>query len=186
MKNAQRLAGGLVDRLSEKTGIVAMRDRLLHPGTEDVLTLEVPGYKQTNTFSCAVTAGLMVLHTFRPRASVDRFYRWVNPHEENGAQPWKLIRALRRSKVGVSERNSLTWEDVHELISDGFPIITLVRTNDPEIDHWVVIYGVGVHPNRIFIAANGWPLIGRREYRWTEFESAWWRPRGYGLVCWGK
>jgi len=186
MKKEPEAAGNLWDRLSEKTGIVAMRDRLLHPGTPDTITLDIPGYKQTNTFSCAVTAGLMVLHTFQPSASVDRFYHLVNPDEETGAEPWKLVRALRQSKIGVSERCNLHWKDIQRSISDGFPIITLVRTKNPDVDHWVVIYGVGSDPDRVFVAANGWLLFGRREYQWHEFQSNCWRPQGYGLVCWGK
>ena len=174
-----------VDTISECTGYVAISDRLDHPDSRDVITLDIPGYRQTNTFSCAVTAGLMVLHTFHPRASVNSFYHAVNPSIEMGADSGQLIRALRRFRIGVSECDQLLWKDILETVSGGYPIITLVKSNDPDILHWVVLYGVGIRPNRVYVAGRGLPLIGKRAFLWREFRQLWADP-GYGLVCWGK
>ena len=174
-----------VDGLSERTGIRVLPDRLSHPNSDDVITLDVPGYFQANTFSCGVTAGLMVLHTFHPSRSKDRFYRRVDPCDSTSTA--QLVRALRQSRIGVGVRYDLSWDRVNRNVSDGYPIITVVKTGDEDVEHWVVIYGVGKKPNRVFIAANGCLWITRREYRWKELCSLW-PPegKGFGLVCWGK
>ena len=175
-----------VDGLSERTGIRVLPDWLSHPNSDDVITLDVPGYFQANTFSCGVTAGLMVLHTFHPSRSKDRFYRRVDPCDSTSTA--QLVRALRQSRIGVGVRYDLSWDRVYRNVSDGYPIITVVKTGDEDVDHWVVIYGVGKKPNRVFIAANGCLWIARREYRWKELCSSLWPPegKGFGLVCWGK
>lgn len=178
-------ASSAINTLSERTGYVAMPDRLAHPQTADVVTLDIVGYRQVNTFSCAVTAGLMVLHTFRPSASVNNFYNRVNPSPGMGAHSGQLVRALRCCGIGVGERDQLSWKDVHSNITKGYPIITLVKSNDPDILHWIVLYGVGIRPNRVYVAGKGLPLIGRRMYEWKSFLSIW-EPKGFGLVCWGK
>ncbi len=43
------------------------------------MTLAVPGYRQVESDTCGFAAGLMVLHTFHPRADIDAFYRRVRP-----------------------------------------------------------------------------------------------------------
>jgi hypothetical protein len=174
-----------LDIFSEKTGICMVRDRLSHPCSEDVVTLDIPGYRQVESFTCGFVAGLMVLHTFRPTACIDRFYRTVRPTFDQGASTNKVVNALRKSGVGVSIRNDLDFSGIRQQIDAGFPIIACIHTSDPEIDHWVVIYGYGIKPNRVFIAANGLPYFARREYTYAEYArlSA---PKGFGLVCWGK
>ena len=178
-------AGQALDLISDKTGFVAVRDRLHHPSGSDVVTLAVPGYRQTNTYSCGAIAGLMILRTFKPKASLDEFYRRINPDPEHGSDTPELLRALRKSGVGVDERYNLNWRSVSNAIRDGYPIATVVNTKKAQVLHWVVIYGVGVNPNRVYIAGDGLPWIGKREYAWPDFVRRW-RPKGFGLVCWGK
>lgn len=179
--------GKAVDDLSKLTGIWVLVDRLSHPNSDDVITLDVPGYRQANTFSCGVVAGLMVLHTFHPSRSKDRFYRRVDPCPKIGTDTAQLVRALRQSRIGVDVRYDLSWDRVYRNVSNGYPIITVVKTGNEDVEHWVVIYGVGKKPNRVFIAANGYPWIARRDYRWKAFCSLW-PPgeKGFGLVCWGE
>lgn len=179
------LASRALDTFSETTGFVAVRDRLLHPGGDDVVTLDVPGYKQTNTFCCGATAGLMILRKFKPNASISAFYRLVDPDPDHGTDTGELVRALKKSGVGVDVRYNLTWRSVRRTIHDGYPIATVVNTKDSSIHHWVVIYGVGVNPNRVYLAGDGLPWIGKREHAWPDFTSRW-RPKGFGLVCWGN
>ncbi len=179
------LAGRALDTFSETTGFVAVRDRLHHPGGDDVVTLDVPGYKQANTFCCGAIAGLMILRTFQPKASIDAFYRLVDPDADHGTDTAELVRALKKSGVGVDVRYNLNWRSVHKAIHDGFPIATVINTKDTSIHHWVVIYGVGLNPNRVYLAGDGPPWIGKREHAWPDFTRRW-RPKGFGLVCWGK
>jgi hypothetical protein len=173
------------DIFADKTGICIVPDRLSHPRSELVVTLDIPGYVQVESYTCGFVAGLMVLHTFRPKASIDRFYRAVRPTSRHGASTGKVVNALRKSGVGVSIRNDLDFAGIRKQIDEGFPIISCVHTDDPAIDHWVVIYGYGIKPNRVFIAANGKPFLARREYSFAEYSNLV-SHRRFGLVCWGK
>lgn len=174
-----------LDIFAENTGIVVISDPLSYPSSENVVTLDVPGYRQVESYTCGFVAGLMVLHTFRPKASIDRFYHAVNPTHSHGTSTRKVVNALRGFGVGVSIRKDLNFAGIREQIDSGFPIITCVRTKDEDVDHWVVLYGYRRNPNKVFIAANGLPYFGRREYTVKEYRTLV-RPLGFGLVCWGK
>jgi hypothetical protein len=170
-----------LDRLADKTGIRIMPDILPHPGGDDVTTLAVPGYRQIDSFSCGAAAALMAVRTFRPGFPAGDFHDLCSPVD--GIQNQRLIRFLRKSGLGVSERGDLTFTAIAEQIDAGFPIITLVNEKDG-LQHWVVIYGVGRKPNRVFVAGVKLPFIGRKAFTWREFSRTW--VTGYGLVCWGK
>lgn len=184
MKWFERVSA-MLDILADKTGICVIRDRLIHPGSADVITLDIPGYRQVESYTCGFVAGLMVLHTFHPEARVDRFYKAVAPTRRWGASTRKVANALRRSGVGVSVRADLSFQKIAVAIDKGYPIITVIRTSDPDVHHWVVIYGYGKNPDRVFIAANGLPYFARREYPIGEYKKLA-LAKGFGLVCWGK
>lgn len=174
-----------IDGFAERTGICVIRDRLNHPGSPDVVTLDISGYRQLESFTCGFVAGLMVLHTYRPTASIDRFYRAVNPTRLYGASTRKVADALRKSGIGVSIRHNLDFAEIRRQIDSGFPIITCIKTASPLVDHWVVIYGYGRNSDRVFLAGNGIPYFARREILWRDFAKKT-RPKNFGLVCWGK
>ena len=158
-----------------------LKDPLVHPKEDGVVTLDVPGYRQVQTYTCGYVAGMMVLHYFRPRASADRFWNKCRPDPEDGMGQRKLVRALRSSGVKVGERRHFGFDELHRAIAAGKPVITTVTL--PTTDHWVVIYGVGVSPRRVFIAGNGFPYLNRNKVMtWAQFA----RHRGGvdgGLIC---
>jgi hypothetical protein len=170
-----------LDRLADKTGIRIMPDILPHPGGDDVTTLAVPGYRQIDSFSCGAAAALMAVRTFRSGFPAGDFHELCR--REDGIQEPRLIRFLRKSGLGVSERDNLDFAGIAEVIEAGFPVVTLVNLKSG-LQHWVVIYGVGHSPNRVYVAGLGPPIIGRKEYTWREFARIW--VTGFGLVCWGK
>ena len=180
----------ILDDFAEKTGLRVMPDFLAHPRGDNICTLDMPGYRQIESYTCGFIAGLMVLHTFHPGMSIKRFFDIVGPSAETGTQVSKLVKSLRVCDVGVSQKDDLTFSKICSSIEEGFPIVTLVHTEDPEVDHWVVIYGYGRKPNRVFIAGCGLPLIshlyGEKEVLWAEFAKKRWSDTGFGLVCWGK
>lgn len=166
-----------------------LKECLTHPGTPDVTTLLVPGYKQTQAYTCGFVAGLMVLHALYPRSSTEAFYRRVLPDREMGTSNKKLLRALRRSGVGVSIQSRLGFAEIREAIDAGFPIITLLKTRSEEILHWVVVYGYGIRTaktsNRVFVAGNGLPFFNQPAIPWSRFCQMQ-SPLGFGFVCWGR
>lgn len=158
-----------------------LSDPLVHPQEDGVITLDVPGYRQIQSYTCGYVAGMMVLHYFKPRASEDRFWSKCRPDPDEGMGQGKLVRALRDSGVKVGERRHFEFHDLHRAISEGKPVITTVTL--PTTDHWIVVYGVSTKPKRIFIAGNGFPGINRNKVMtWAQFA----RMKGGvdgGLVC---
>ena len=76
------------------------------------------------------------------------------PRESDGVSTTGLINALRQSGIGVRLVADINFDKFANAISQGFPVITLIRTDEADIEHWVVIYGVGENPKRIFVAGN--------------------------------
>ncbi len=185
----QVLTTGL-DLLVEKTGMRILKERLAHPGTSDVTTLLIPGYKQTQAYTCGFVAGLMVLHALYPKASAEAFYRRVRPDPKMGTSNKKLIQALRQSGVSLSVVSSgLGFPEIQRNIDSGFPILTILKTNSDNEAHWVAIYGYGIKTgkasNRIFVAGNGLPFFNQPAIPWSRFRQMQ-SPMGFGLVCWGR
>lgn len=174
----------LWDRAFDLTGFALVGAHLSGPDDADASVLDVPGYRQTQSYTCGFVAGLMVLHTFKPKANVDRFYTLVEPHPEYGTTTHRLITALNASGVGVGQRNNLTFDALASNIENGFPIITTISHPEPNTQHWIVLYGVGRTPKRVFLAGNG--VIKRDTiHSWREFRRRWAEP-DFGLVCWGR
>jgi hypothetical protein len=63
------------------------------------------------------------------------------------------------------------------------PLALIVNTSCPDYSHWVVAYGYGRRPSRVYVAGNGLPLLARKVYCWREFRAHHWRTPGQGLVC---
>jgi hypothetical protein len=150
--------------------------------------LAVHGHSQLDPYSCGATAGWAVVKTFHPKASFRKFYKDCNPLPFEGTTEFKLVRALRKNGVGVSARSNLNYTRIRGAIESGFPIIATVSYKGGYAGHWIVIYGIGWRPKRVFVCnqiLQGWPGFGREELSWADFRSLW-SPRGAGLLCWGK
>jgi Peptidase C39 family len=175
----------LLDSLFEATGIELISQALDDPSDDATETiLAIPGYRQTKSYTCGFAAGLMVLHTFRPKASITNFYYEVNPIEEWGTSTGKLVAALRKFRIGVKVKKKMTFDEIAEAIEDGTPIIACIDKGEEQ--HWVVIYGYSVGPNRLFVAGNNIPgLPMGTDTPWSKFrklipsDTDW-------LICWGK
>ncbi len=186
------LFGKIGNTFADLTGVEVYGERLAgsdHPGA---VVLDVPGLRQTRDYSCGYVAALMVMWTFRrpgtkagqTKSMTSLWYR-VEPDTETGTSTTRMIKALRASGIGVSHRRDLDFDSIVSAITDGFPIIVVVKTARPDTEHWVVVYGANPTLRRVFVAGNDLPFIGRNEYRWGQFRRIWAEP-GEGLVCWGK
>jgi len=180
-----------LDNLSSLTGWRIVPEPLAHPDDPNVCTLDIPGYKQIESYTCGYLAGAMIVHAFHPRRSLNQLLKQCAPDYETGVQTTTLVRALRASGIGVAVRENMTFADICKAIGSGYPVITLTKTPRADEVHWVVIYGYGKAPNRLFIAGDDkWnfigTLLGRKEVRWSDFQRSIWGQRGFGLICWGK
>ena len=185
MSDDRNFALKMWDSLMDYTGYPFVGDRLPGPKSNEDTVLEVPGYRQTQSYTCGFVAGLMVLHTFKPKASVDSFWRKVLPRGSDGVSNTGLIKALRKSGIGVRIVTDLTYATFAGAVERGFPVITLVKTRESSTLHWVVVYGVGENPNRIFVAGNGFPYLSKKVLPWNRFRRLL-ASEKVALVCWGK
>ena len=176
-----KLLTTVLDAVSEWTDCVATRVPLRRASSPDEVTLDLPGYCQLDTYGCGAIAGVMALKHFKPRASFTAFYARVSPLPENGTATYRLIRALRQSGLRVSERHDLSFADLCAAIDAGSPVIVVVHNPGADGSHWVVIYGYGRKPKRVFLATNGIPLVSN-VVPLRQFARIW-SPHGNGLIC---
>ncbi len=171
------------DRIFAALGIEQYRTWTDFAADDDEVTLAIPGYRQTRSFTCGYVAALSVARMFRPKVSAAKLYRLIQPDERWGTDTPALRRGLSECGVGSSVRQDLTFAKIQASIFAGFPIVALTKTTLPGTWHWVVIYGVGRRPNRVFV--SGYHLLRSTVFRWSEFRAKWADP-GFGIVCWGK
>jgi len=174
----------VVNWLADTTGIRVLPCRLLHPPDRNVVTLKVPGYSQSQHHTCGFVAGLMILHYFRPGFPVERFYERIRAHKSLGVSRQRLIDSLRLYGLRVSRRTDLDFEGIVEAIEAGRPIAVVLRTRNVDIHHWVVLYGYGRKPNRVFVAGE-LPFQTQRVYTYGLFRTHFWETPGFGVVCAG-
>ena len=160
-----------------------LRDDYISDDTETKLA--VPFFCQLDWYSCGAVAGWSVVKYFHPEAKFWAFYSDVSPLPLVGTSEGKLVRALRRHGIGVSIRRHLRFADLCASIESSCPVIVGVGHEYPDGDHWLVIYGVGRQPQRIFACNWVRPGRSRETLTWAEFRALW-NPTGHGLVCWGK
>jgi hypothetical protein len=121
MFNFTESAKKALDVFASATGLRLFPDPLKHPGGEDVCTLDLPGYRQLESYTCGFVAGAMVLHTFRPGASLKKFFEQCSPDYEHGLDTKPLIRCLRTNGIGVSQRHNLDFEKIVSTLDQGYP-----------------------------------------------------------------
>ena len=170
------------DMFSELTGYAATRVPLARATAPNEVTLDLPGYGQLDSYSCGVVAGVMALKQFKPAASFSAFYARVDPHPVWGTSTAKLVRALRHHGLRVRERDDLGFASLCRAIDAGSPVLVCVHNPGTDCAHWVVVYGYGRRPSRMFLATNGLPFLDRNVVPFGEFTRLW-CPPGNGLVC---
>lgn len=170
------------DTISKWTGYAAIRVPLDRGTPPNEFTIDIPGYRQIDSYSCGAVAGAMVLKYFHPNKRFEDFYGDVDPCREYGTSTGKLTKALRSNGITVSERKDLNFNSLCQEIAVGHPIITCICTKKSDTYHWITIYGYGRKPNQVFAAGNGIPLLQGQRYSWWKFKNLW-SPSGHGLVC---
>ena len=182
--NAAGAAGyWLGDQLTDWTGLAAVRIPLERAGNPGEVTLDLPGYIQTNSYSCGAITAAMIVHFFRPRMSFARIYQAVGPLQDCGASTSRVVRGLRSCGLRVSLRRQLGFREIRKAIDQGRPVMVVIHNPGSRCDHWVTVYGYSVRPDRVFVATNGLPWIHSNRVDRSQFQRLW-KPPGNGLVCW--
>jgi hypothetical protein len=175
-----RTVDGLVETLGpdvfQRYGTISLEG----PRDEHDTVLDVPGYYQRQWYTCGFAAGLTALHTFRPRASPERFFETVPLLEGEGVAAKPLMAALRAHGIGTRVLRAHSFDRLADRIESGEPVLTHVNNGKPG-NHWVVVYGVR-RGREVFVAGNSGPWS--KIYAWAEFARIW-RPRDGAFSCWG-
>ena len=173
----------LWDESMEKTTLRVWPSPLTR-ADKNAITLNLPGYRQVCFYTCGFVAGLMVARAHDPELSIEKFYQLVNPTED-GTSDEQIMEALEKVGVKAKRRLDLSFTNIGKSIMANHPIITSVDRGHLGL-HWVVIYGFGWDPLRIFVAGNEVPGLGcllrSHEMTWSDFKDVW-DPYGDGLVC---
>ena len=173
------------DQLTDWTGLAAVRIPLQQGSHPREVTLDLPGYMQTNSYGCGAITAAMIVRYFRPHLTFARIYDAVNPLPDNGASTGKVVRGLRSCGLRVSQRTKLRFDDLRKAIDQGMPVMVVIHNPGATADHWVVAYGYSQRPNRVFLATNGPPWLDSNRISLGRFRRLW-KPRGNGLICWQK
>jgi ABC-type bacteriocin/lantibiotic exporter with double-glycine peptidase domain len=133
----------------------------------------IPGYYQVRQYTCGYASALTVLHSFRRYVDGRTLYARLGT-DHTGTSQTAIVRELRREGVGASLRYDLDFDGLRRVIDQG----KLVIGYHHRLEHWVVLYGYGVDPARVFVAD---PLpTHRQEHRWDDYGP---KLRNFGIVC---
>jgi hypothetical protein len=181
-KKFKGAASHLVDRFSERTKLAAVRVPLERASRKRQVTLDVPGYLQINSFGCSAVGAAMIVRFFHPATTFGRVWEAIDPDPHLGAGRTKVKNGLRACAIHVASRRRLDFRDLCHAIDKGCPILVSIYNPGADAGHWVVVYGYGKRPDRVFLAGNSLPWIGKNQISRRQFEGLWY-PDGNGLVC---
>src|ERR1035441_4314761 len=172
----------LGDHINDWNGLAALRVPLERASGRRAVTLDLPGYLQTNSYGCGAVAAVMVVRHFHPQMEFGTVYEAVAPLPEIGAQPRQVARAMRSCGLRVRAKGRLQFSDLCQLINAGSPVLVVIRNPGADSRHWVVVYGYRRIPDQVYLANNGLPFFTRNRVSLSAFRKLW-DPKGNGLVC---
>jgi ABC-type bacteriocin/lantibiotic exporter with double-glycine peptidase domain len=138
----------------------------VHPeGDPQVVTLPVPGYKQARNYCCGFTATLMVLKHYQRSLCGEALFAALGTAQDGTGQS-AIVRVLRSQNVRANLRYDMNFDRMAASLCAGKVLIGYLEDEE----HWLVIYGFGRSPQRIFVAdpepdklcENPWEQYGER------------------------
>jgi ABC-type bacteriocin/lantibiotic exporter with double-glycine peptidase domain len=153
---------------------------LYHPpapyGDHNVRVRPIRAYRQVRGYTCGFASALTVLHAFQRNIAPRELYERLGTDREGTGQS-AIIRELRRGGLGVNPRYDLDFDALRRAIDQG----KLIVGYHHGVEHWVVIYGYGRDPDRVFIAD---PVVEwRSEQLWSHYGQ---KLKNFGIVCSGR
>ncbi len=138
-----------------------------------VRALPIRAYYQARPYTCGFASVLTVLHAYRRYVPAQEVYDRLGTNFTGTSQN-AIIRELRNAGVGASLRYSMSFDDMKGCLDRGKLIISYHH----RLEHWVVLYGYGTGPDRVFVA-DSLPN-NRSEQLWSRYGE---KLRGFGIVC---
>lgn len=149
------------------------RFRPVVSGEAGANTLDVPAYRQTRNYCCGFACALMVVHYFEAPVPARELFDRLGTARD-GTRQNAIVRELRAAGLRVNVRYDVDFERIQREIDQDKLLIGYLA----DAEHWVVIYGYGVNPKRIYVA-DPRPDEGC-EHAWVEIGP---RLGTFGMVC---
>ncbi len=142
-------------------------------GDATATTLGLPGYRQVRGYTCGYACTLMVLRYFGAEIRGEELFRRLGTGRD-GTRQNAIVRELRANGVSVNARYDVDFARLRTAVERGKPIIAYHYP----AEHWVVLYGFGVEPGRVYLADSraGEPSL----QLWDSYGPT---LRGFGIIC---
>lgn len=172
------------DTLCDAAQVRTLPNSLPHPRDPNVKTLKLPVRTQSQTHSCGFVVALMVIRYFRPKVNEEDIYQATQSDPDYGTPVHRVVKVLRQYGIRVAEKETLTFEEIQKAIDSNRPILTAVNIDDPDTNHWVVLYGYGIKPKRVYVGPYAAPFVPCGKcHPWGIFRQHHWTDPGFGLIC---
>ena len=136
-------------------------------------TLAVPGYRQARAYSCGFATALMVARFFRPDVNARELYGRLGTSRD-GTRQNAIVKALRAWGIGANVRYDVGFDRLQQEIGRDKLVVGYLHDSE----HWVLLYGYGLAPARVFVAD---PEPGEAcVHAWEAYRE---RLREFGIVC---
>ncbi len=133
----------------------------------------IRAYAQVRGYTCGFASALTVLHSFQRNVRPIDLYQSLGTNREGTGQT-AIVRELRSAGVSANIRYDVDFETLRRTIDAGKLIIGYHH----RVEHWVVVYGYGLEPERVFVAD---PVIEwRSEHLWEHYGP---KLSNFGIVC---
>lgn len=126
-----------------------------------VITLPVPGFRQARDYTCGFATTLMVMRYFAARTPATELFRRLGT-DRDGTRQSAIVRELRAGGLRANIRYDVDFARICLEIERNKLIIGYLH----DAEHWLLIYGYGRDPERVFVA-DPEPDAGC-EYYWDE------------------
>lgn len=155
----------------------APRFHTLQPALPQVTTLPLAGFRQARDYTCGFATVLMVLRYFSAGRTSDppalELYRRLGTGRD-GTRQNAILRELRSAGLRVNMRYDVDFTRISREIDRNKLIVGYLH----DVEHWLVIYGYGRQPRRLFVAD---PRPDERcDHLWDDYHQ---RLSGFGIIC---
>ncbi|MCP4444325.1 MAG: hypothetical protein GY811_03140 [Myxococcales bacterium] len=138
-----------------------------------VVTLPVPGYRQARNYCCGFAATLMVLRHYERPLCGEALFRALGTARDGTGQS-AIVHLLRSEGVSANLRYDMSFDRIASSICSGKVLIGYLEDEE----HWLVLYGFGRAPKRIYVAD---PEPGKLcEQEWDSYGP---RLGAFAIVC---
>lgn len=151
----------------------APRFLTLQPQEEGVTTLRLDGFRQTRGYTCGFATALMVMRYFGVQVPAMELFRRLSTGRD-GTRQSAIVRELRAGGLRANVRYDMDFPRICRSIERNKLVVGYLA----DIEHWLVIYGYGRDPERVYVA-DPRPEEGCSQ-EWEHYGP---RLSGFGIIC---